>query len=80
MEEVTIETLAQQYAGREYSEIGLVELAGCVRANLGNIKRIAEAYPLVGIAWAQAIGLCMAVEKFFEEEYRRSVADDRDFD
>lgn len=63
----TIDDLAKQYADDEYENLGdVVELARCVSINLDNIKPLAEAHPLVGIAWAQAKGLCHAIEKFYE--------------
>ncbi len=61
MPDVTIDDLAQSYVNDE--ERDLVELARCVQVNLENIRPVAEAHALVGIAWAQAMGLAKLVEK-----------------
>ena len=60
-----LDNLVQAYSD-EQDLAGLVELAGCVRINLEHIRQIAEAHPLVAVAWGQAMGLCASLEKFAE--------------
>jgi len=62
---VSLDELAEVYSD-EQELAALRELAGCVRINLENIRAVAEAHPLVGIAWGQAMGLCVSLEKFAE--------------
>jgi hypothetical protein len=51
-----LDDLAAAYEDEE----DLVELARCVQINLNNIKTIAILHPLIGVAWGQAMGLCLA--------------------
>ena len=65
--EPTIDDLARAYADEDHNLAELVELARCVSINLENIRYVAEKNPLVGIAWGQAKGLCLALERFAED-------------
>ena len=47
----------------------LLETAGCVRANLANIRSAAMSSGILGIVYAQTMGLCAAIEKYLEEEW-----------
>lgn len=63
-ESTTIDDLVKLYVETDDpgNLIDLKELARCARCNLDNIKPLAEANALFGIAWAQAYALCLRVE------------------
>ncbi len=46
----------------------LVELARCAAINLEHIRPVAEAHPMVGVAFAQSLALAKSVERVLERE------------
>ncbi len=55
-----LDELTDAYVADE--ELDIVELAGCVQINLAHVRSLAEMYPLLGVAWSQAMGLAKVLE------------------
>ncbi len=62
-----VEVAMKPEEGTEWDDAQLLELARCVEVNLDNIKPIAEANPIFGLAWSQALALAKVIIKREED-------------